>query len=179
MRTYYRRGSWVKSIYTKRDELFGLVANSGEIYESTPEATDIDFGTRTGDPTTRMAQIVMPAITAKIHHLMKRLQEYNKLITQSGVIRFDLGFETLPAGNTQNYKEKAPTKRIEEDEFNACLQQPQPAQWSATGHGWIVRTFLNEVAARAHRRREKCACTRSSDFARYDRHYSDTASRGV
>jgi hypothetical protein len=107
---------------------------------------EVDIGSNTGNPIIRHAQFAIPAITDKAHHLIKAFQKWNRLISHSGVIRLDFGFEILPAGDEQHYDTiKATTDVIEQAELNACCQQMNPAQWSATGRGFIVRAYLNEV----------------------------------
>jgi hypothetical protein len=151
VRTYYTRGRWTKCIYTMRNAEFGLNAEGKQFQApGSDDVMNIDFGTNTGDKIMREAFIAVPAITSKIHHLMKILQQWNYLISDSGVIRFDFGFEMLPVGSVQNYGDKVATDDIEAAELEACCLQSIPEQWSSTGRGWIVRAFLNEVAASAH-----------------------------
>jgi hypothetical protein len=153
MRIFYAGGKWLKCVHTTRQPEFGL-DKSGELYQEpgTDEVADIDSGMNTGNPIIRHAQFAMPAITDKIHYVSKKLQAFNRLISDSGVIRFDFGFDIKTVSNKQNYSTiKATTDAIEQAELNACCQQMNPAQWSATGRGFIVRAYLNEVTfSRSH-----------------------------
>jgi hypothetical protein len=146
-------------VYTERELKFGLdgiLDDEGKMKLLQLPGTDavsiIDGGTNTGHPGLREAQFVMPAVTDKIHYLMKKFEVWNKLISESGVIRFDFGFEVLPAGAEQNYAtRKVPTPAIEAAELNECMRQMNPSQWSATGRGFITRVYLNEVSRSMHR----------------------------
>jgi hypothetical protein len=162
-RNYYVRGAFCKSVFTQRGPAFGLSAAVGGRQLGNPNVmgdvsvTEIDLGTNSGDYEIRRVQLSMPIITDKIHHVKQLLEKWNKLVSRSGMIRFDFGLETINAGEVQNYGNRVDIDakeriKIMKSELNECCKQPIPAQWSGTGRGWIVRTFLNEVFTSARSR---------------------------
>jgi hypothetical protein len=76
---------------------------------------------------------VLPQIIDYSVHILRLCEQHCKLVSQSGVLRVDLGIEFMPCAAK---KERAVIRHL-----------PHPELWQRTGTGRLVRFFLNEVTS--------------------------------
>lgn len=77
-------------------------------------------------------------------HILQLCETHCKLVSNSGILRVDLGEEYLHCDNAAELSSRAEHLAAESQ---LRSEQPRPCLWHCTGHGFIVRFFLNEVTS--------------------------------
>jgi hypothetical protein len=77
-------------------------------------------------------ELCLPQCVDFAAHILRLLEDQGQLASRSGVLRVDIGAE---------FQHCAPGQTEEQ----LIQQQKQPHQWQATGAGFVVRCFFNEL----------------------------------
>jgi hypothetical protein len=145
VRIYYLEGIACKAIVSERksdvDCARGLDVDDPAIL--------IDLTPMTVGDSEDLQQLLLglPAMQARDHHTLSILEQQNGLVSNAHMYRVDHGVEIQSVKWT--HQESADLEQLEiiAAEFRAiCNTKAQPAQWTPSGRGWIMRSFINEVS---------------------------------
>ena len=95
-------------------------------------------------PAHREYALSEPQRTDFAQHILQQCEGYCKLVSNSGILRVDLGEEYLHCDDAAELSNRA-ERLVAEAQLRS--EQPRPHLWNCTGHGFIVRFFLNEVTS--------------------------------
>jgi hypothetical protein len=109
----------------------------------------ITKNTAAGSEYDAMLQIALPSLVNQAVYVTGLLEIEYKLVSESALLRIDQGVEFLMAsGCTLRLRSAmSPIERANTDasEQQMIASQGSPAQWSASGCGFIIRAYINEV----------------------------------
>lgn len=96
---------------------------------------------------TERLQRAVPTMCALASHAMSGLQDHCGLASKGAMSRVDLSAEFVNVPNAIRgdiYSDDIREQNIRlETEY--ILKRRQPAQWSPSGYGYVVRSYVNEV----------------------------------
>ena len=95
-------------------------------------------------------QVSLPALVDQATHVLTQLEAKYKLVSKSAMIRVDQGVEFHTVCAVSPSEGRAAMKADQKNAIDAAEQkfitaQINSHQWTASGCGWVTRSYVNEV----------------------------------